>query len=104
MQDEVKSETTRKFERLAKEDDTRLYVLRLYVTGMTPRSQRAIASIKEICENHLKDRYSLEVVDILQHPILAEGEQIIAAFIFSNNRASNWSGSRKQRLWQAMFS
>ncbi len=79
MQDEAKSETTRKFERLAVEEEKCLYVLRLYVTGMTPRSQRAIANIKEICEHHLKNRYSLEIIDILQHPILAEGEQIIAA-------------------------
>ena len=55
------------------------YVLRLYVTGMTPRSTRAIQNIKTICEEHLKGRYELEVVDVYQHPGLARGEQILAA-------------------------
>jgi circadian clock protein KaiB len=55
------------------------YVLRLYVTGATQRSARAIANIRKICEQHLEGRYDLEVVDITEHPTLAEGEQIIAA-------------------------
>ena len=55
------------------------YILRLYVTGMTPRSTMAIRNIKTICEEHLKGRYKLEVVDIYQSPALAKGEQIIAA-------------------------
>src|SRR5262245_50110396 len=55
------------------------YVLRLYVTGMTPRSTEAVASIKAVCEEHLEGRYDLEVIDIYQHPQLAEDEQIIAA-------------------------
>jgi len=55
------------------------YVLRLYVTGSTPRSARAISNIRKICEEHLEGRYDLEIVDIAQHPTLAEGEQIIAA-------------------------
>lgn len=55
------------------------YILKLYVTGTTPRSVRAIANIKEICEEHLKGRYELEVVDLYQQPGLAKSEQIIAA-------------------------
>ena len=55
------------------------YVLRLYVTGTTPRSMRAISNIRKICEEHLEGHYDLEVVDICAHPVLAEGEQIIAA-------------------------
>jgi circadian clock protein KaiB len=55
------------------------YVLRLYVTGTTARSGQAILNIREICEEHLKGRYELEVVDIYQQPVLAAGEQIIAA-------------------------
>ena len=55
------------------------YILRLYVTGTTPRSSRAIANIRMICETHLEGRYDLEVIDIAQHPALARGEQIIAA-------------------------
>jgi circadian clock protein KaiB len=55
------------------------YELRLYVTGLTPKSIRAIDNIKQICEEHLKGRYTLEVVDVYQRPSLAAGEQIIAA-------------------------
>jgi circadian clock protein KaiB len=56
-----------------------LYVLRLYITGSTPRSARAISNIRKICEEHLEGRYDLEIVDVCCHPTLAEGEQIIAA-------------------------
>ncbi len=60
--------------------DTKVtYCLRLYVTGATPKSQRAIDNIKAICEEHLKGRYKLEVIDIYQQPSLAKGDQIIAA-------------------------
>jgi circadian clock protein KaiB len=55
------------------------YVLRLYVTGMTPRSIEAITAIKAICEEYLEGRYDLEVIDIYEHPSLAKDEQIIAA-------------------------
>jgi circadian clock protein KaiB len=55
------------------------YVLRLYVVGATPRSVHAIENLKNFCEEHLKGRYSLEVVDIYQQPMLAKGEQIVAA-------------------------
>ncbi len=54
------------------------YVLRLYVTGMTPRSTEAFATIKALCEERLHGRYELEVIDIYQHPQLAIDEQIIA--------------------------
>ncbi len=55
------------------------YVLKLYVTGMTLRSSQAIKNIKKICEEHLKGRYNLDVIDIYQQPVLARGEQIVAA-------------------------
>ncbi len=55
------------------------YILKLYVTGMTPRSRAAIKNIKKMCEEHLKDRYELEVIDIYQQPELAKTEQLIAA-------------------------
>jgi circadian clock protein KaiB len=58
---------------------TQRYVLRLYVTGSTPRSSKAIQSIRSLCEIHLNGRYDLEVIDIYQQPVLAKGEQIIAA-------------------------
>lgn len=54
------------------------YVLRLYITGMTPRSTRALAIIRAICEEHLRGRYDLEVIDIYQHPALTRDEQIVA--------------------------
>ncbi|MCE5268695.1 MAG: circadian clock KaiB family protein [Planctomycetaceae bacterium] len=55
------------------------YVLNLYVTGMRPRSQRAIENIRRLCEEHLPGRYELKIIDIYQQPALAEGAQIIAA-------------------------
>jgi circadian clock protein KaiB len=55
------------------------YVLRLYVTGMTPRSTRAVENVRAICEEHLAGRYDLEVIDIYQQPALAMREQIVAA-------------------------
>ena len=62
-----------------KTGDTDHYVLRLYVTGMTPRSAAAISTIRTLCAEHLEGRYELEVIDIYQHPTLARDEQIIAA-------------------------
>jgi circadian clock protein KaiB len=55
------------------------YVLRLYVTGMTARSARAVRNLRTICDEFLEGRYDLEVVDIYQQPVLTKGEQIIAA-------------------------
>ncbi len=55
------------------------HVLKLYVTGMTPRSLQAIDNIKKICEERLQGRYTLEVIDVYQQPSLAKEEQIIAA-------------------------
>jgi circadian clock protein KaiB len=55
------------------------YVLRLYVTGMTPRSARAVENLRTVCEEYLEGRYDLEVIDIYQQPALTKGEQIIAA-------------------------
>ncbi len=63
----------------AKNADTRNYVLRLYVAGITPRSQEAIRNVKAMCDEHLAGRYDLQIVDIYQQPVLAKGEQIIAA-------------------------
>jgi circadian clock protein KaiB len=55
------------------------YVLRLYVTGATSRSRRAILNINAICGEHLEGKYNLEIVDILQNPALAREAQIVAA-------------------------
>lgn len=64
--------------RASQEKSAERYVLRLYVTGMTPRSVRAVENVRAICEEHLQGRYDLEVVDVYQQPALAKGEQIIA--------------------------
>jgi circadian clock protein KaiB len=74
----IKQETE-KFEKRLGEPQKEKYVLRLYVTGMTPKSTRAISNIKKICEEHLNGRYDLQVIDIYQQPRLTKGEQIIAA-------------------------
>ena len=55
------------------------YVLRLYVAGITPRSQQAIRTVTALCAQHLAGRYDLEIIDIYQQPTLAKGEQIVAA-------------------------
>lgn len=55
------------------------FVLRLYVAGMTPRSTLAVTNIKKICEENLRGRYTLEVIDLYKRPALAQGEQILAA-------------------------
>jgi circadian clock protein KaiB len=59
------------------EADPAHYRLRLFVTGATPRSSRAIQNIRTICEEHLQGRYDLEVIDIYQHPEHAKTEQIV---------------------------
>lgn len=70
---------TEDFEAYMQNLGTEKYVLRLYITGMTPNSKRAVENIKKICEEHLEGRYELEVIDIYQQPQLAAGDQIIAA-------------------------
>jgi circadian clock protein KaiB len=75
-----KIETTEKeFEKALVKSETEKYVLRLYVAGMTPKSTKAIANVKKICDEHLEGRYELDVIDIYQQPKLTKGEQIIAA-------------------------
>lgn len=71
--------TARAFEKAAADTSKLHYVLRLFVTGMSPRSQEAIANVRKLCEEHLKGRYELEVIDIYQHPLSASENQILAA-------------------------
>ena len=52
--------------------------LRLYVAGMTPAAERALANIRDIAENHLEEDYNIEVIDLRERPQLAEDEQIFA--------------------------
>jgi circadian clock protein KaiB len=59
-------------------DDPDQWNLRLYVAGQTPKSIAAFANLKRMCEEHLKGRYTIEVVDLLKDPQLAQGDQILA--------------------------
>jgi circadian clock protein KaiB len=59
--------------------DGPMYVLRLFVTGMTARSSRAVENVRAICDEALPNRYELRVIDVYQQPALAASEQIIAA-------------------------
>jgi circadian clock protein KaiB len=54
------------------------FVLRLYIAGQTPKCVRAFTNLKQICEEHLADRYRIEVIDLLENPQLARGDQILA--------------------------
>ena len=70
--------THSRFESAGAARATERYVLKLYVTGATVRSLRAIANVKAICEQHLKGRYDLEVVDIYRRPARLRRDQIVA--------------------------
>jgi len=54
------------------------YVLRLFITGASPNSVRALTNIKGVCENYLKGRYKLEIIDVYQQAEIAEKEQLVA--------------------------
>lgn len=63
---------------VAAEVDRGFWRLRLYVAGQTPNSLKAFANLKKLCEEHLAGRYHIEVVDLLENPKLAAGDQIVA--------------------------
>lgn len=71
--------SAQQFEENIKKSQNENYLLRLYVSGSTPKSVSAIQNIKKICEEYLQGRYELEVIDLYKTPNLAQGEQIIAA-------------------------
>lgn len=54
------------------------YTLRLYIAGQTPKSLVAFANLRKLCEEHLAGRYRIEVIDLVAHPQLAQGDQIVA--------------------------
>lgn len=74
-----KTDSKADFQKTLQAAGTEKYVLRLYVTGMTPKSLNAIENIKKICEENLKGRYELEVIDVYQQAECAKKEEIIAA-------------------------
>jgi circadian clock protein KaiB len=61
-----------------KRGEAHVWQLRLYVAGQTPRSLTAFSNLKKICEEHLSGQYNIEVVDLVKHPQLAAGDQIVA--------------------------
>ncbi len=65
-------------EQAARKAKRQRYVLRLYIAGLTPRSREALRTVREICQEELAGRCDLEVIDLYQHPTLAQGEQIVA--------------------------
>ena len=69
---------TAEYEEALVKADAQMYVLRLCVSGMTPRSREAVSNLKQICEEYLKGHYQLEVIDLYQQPALAASHQIIA--------------------------
>jgi circadian clock protein KaiB len=62
---------------MAKEKENK-YELRLYIAGQTPKSVAALKNINKYCKEHLEGKYSIEVIDLLKNPQLAEGDQIFA--------------------------
>jgi circadian clock protein KaiB len=73
------NKTARKFEKAVTDKSGFFYVLRLFVVGMSPKSQDAIANVRDLCEKYLTGSYELEVIDIHQHPLSASENQILAA-------------------------
>lgn len=72
-------DVSRNYQKAFNNSSENIYVLRLYVTGASAASTRAIANLRKLCEEHQKGHYQLEVIDIFQQPSLARGEQIVAA-------------------------
>ena len=74
----MNQENTKIGEQDSCQDDAKKWNLRLYVAGQTPKSRTAFANLTKICEEHLAGRYTIEVVDLIEHPQLAKGDQIFA--------------------------
>jgi len=71
-------DASKDFELALNETDKGNYVLRLYVSGMSPNSLRAVENVRKICAEHLEGRYQLEIIDIFQQPFFAKEGQIVA--------------------------
>lgn len=65
-------------ERLPNNENSEVWNLRLYVAGQTPKSIAAFANLKKLCEEHLRGKYTIEIIDLLKNPQLAKGDQILA--------------------------
>jgi circadian clock protein KaiB len=72
------TQTAEPYQTATDEPEQAVYVLRLYITGTTPRSTQAVRNLIKVCQEYLPGRYALEVIDIYQQPALAQAEDIIA--------------------------
>jgi circadian clock protein KaiB len=63
---------------MTQQDPNERWILFLYVAGMTLAARRALSNIKKICEEHLEGQYTLQIIDLIEHPALAEGHQVFA--------------------------
>jgi circadian clock protein KaiB len=74
----MNSKTAKRSESNSNGRPGKVWQLRLYVAGQTPKSLAAFSNLKQICENHLKGQYSIEVIDLVERPLLSRGDQIVA--------------------------
>src|SRR5512143_3135445 len=74
----MKTRTAKRLTSGSHRQPAKLWQLRLYVAGQTPKSLTAFSNLKKICESHLKGRYRIEVIDLVQQPQLSKGDQILA--------------------------
>ncbi len=74
----IKTETAKRRAASGRAPSNKLWELRLYIAGQTPKSLAAFANLKMICETHLKGIYSIEVIDLVAQPQLSKGDQILA--------------------------
>lgn len=74
----MKTRTARRSESPPRRRPAEVWELRLYVAGQTPKSLAAFANLKSLCESHLKGRYRIEVIDLVEQPKLSKGDQILA--------------------------
>jgi circadian clock protein KaiB len=74
----MNTRTTKGRELTAKDRPAKVWQLRLYVAGQTPKSLAAFSNLKKICEDHLKGQYRIEVIDLVERPLLSRGDQIVA--------------------------
>jgi circadian clock protein KaiB len=79
MEDISMDNGAKRYEQAAREIQTGRYAFQLYVSGMTPKSLRAIENIKALCEDYLKGRYELQVIDVYLNPDQARDARIVAA-------------------------
>lgn len=78
MSEQYPTDSFKSFEKALEDSKSTKYILHLYISGNTKRSNNAILNLKKVCDEYLKGRYELEVIDIYQQPSLARQDQILA--------------------------